>query len=393
MCIRDSANIANILESSRISQYYPQMAQRKIGKYGSSKGWTRSMIRTATGFTVVAYGLDSAIRGTKIDDFRPDLIILDDIDSKHDTRATTRRKIDIITTSILPAGSPDMVVMAVQNLIISDGVFAQLASDTPPFLTDRVLSGPHPAVLGLKWRMGDKGPEIIGGVPVWAGQSIEVCQDQMRTWGVRAFLAEAQHDTEQGSDGIFSDIEFERIEMSEVPRLEKIVCWIDPAVTSSKKSHNQAIMIDGLEDKDGLAKEQLQRIFRLYSWEGIDSPSAVISRALRMANKYGASSIGFETNMGGDLWRSTYDSISQDMFAREEIERIPTFKSERATGATGGKEERTDQMYDEYVRGLIVHVTGEIDMLESALRRFPGQPDDLVDAAYWSWVELYKRCV
>src|SRR5690606_28454667 len=42
---------------------------------GRQQGWKMEMIRTNNGFSMVGMGLDSAMRGAKIDENRPDLII------------------------------------------------------------------------------------------------------------------------------------------------------------------------------------------------------------------------------------------------------------------------------------------------------------------------------
>jgi hypothetical protein len=49
--------------------------ERELNKYGSSKGWRRNQIRTSDGFKVDAIGLDTAARGFKIDEDRPDFIV------------------------------------------------------------------------------------------------------------------------------------------------------------------------------------------------------------------------------------------------------------------------------------------------------------------------------
>ena len=98
-----------------------------MSKYGTSRGWRRNRLRTAGGFTIDAVGLDTAARGLKVEEQRPDLIFLDDIDGKHDTLATTAKKIATLTTSVLPAGSSNVAVIFVQNLIIKDGVASRLA--------------------------------------------------------------------------------------------------------------------------------------------------------------------------------------------------------------------------------------------------------------------------
>jgi hypothetical protein len=142
-------NIAALLESPRFGQAFPAAASRMVGKYGSSRGWRRNRLRTASGFTVDAVGLDTARRGIKIEEARPDLIVFDDLDDPLDTAATTEKKITLLTRNLLPAGATDLAVVGVQNLVKPDGIFAQLADGRADWLADRIVSGPLPAVAGL----------------------------------------------------------------------------------------------------------------------------------------------------------------------------------------------------------------------------------------------------
>jgi hypothetical protein len=168
--------------------------ERELNKYGSSKGWRRNQIRTSDGFKVDAIGMDTAARGFKIDEDRPDLIILDDLDGKHDTPATTQKKIEALTQTILPAMATDGAVFGAQNIIHGNGIFARLADTRADFLSDRIVSGPHPAIMGLDYEYIDGHYVITRGTPTWEGQSIEACQGFIRTWGLLAFLVECQHD-------------------------------------------------------------------------------------------------------------------------------------------------------------------------------------------------------
>lgn len=202
------SNIAAQLEGSSVAAYYPLHADRLLNKFGSAKGWRRNRLRTAGGFTVDAIGLDTIARGAKVDEQRPDLIVLDDIDDKLDTLTTTAKKIAIITTSILPAGSPNVAILAIQNLIIGHGFFTRMADGRADYLSRRIVSGPHPAVEGLviekrlREETGITQHVIVGGTATWEGQNLATCQKQIEEWGPSAFTKEAQHEVMDRIEGL-----------------------------------------------------------------------------------------------------------------------------------------------------------------------------------------------
>lgn len=188
------SNIADMLEGPEVAKYYPLLAQRKLSKYGHSKGWKINILRCASGFNVVALGLNAAVRGVKLEGFRPDFIIGDDLDEKDDTYEATTKKIHTLTRDILPSGSSDAAFVGIQNLVNYNGIFTQIARGKADFLYDRIVSGPHPAVVGLDYEKGEDGRyKITGGNPTWPGQDLATCEAQMNEWGLSAFLSEAQN--------------------------------------------------------------------------------------------------------------------------------------------------------------------------------------------------------
>lgn len=196
------AAIASLLEKLGI--------ERSLSKYGHSKGWKRNQLRAGNGFNVEALGLDTAARGIKLDEFRPDLIVLDDIDSQNDTPKSTEKKIRTLTTAIIPAGSSDCAILGVQNLIIDGGIFARIHDGSADFLLRRNPVIMQPAIDELEYEsyVDEETQQtlyrITGGKPTWEGQSIEVCEAQINDWGLAAFLREAQHEV-RGADGYFFD--------------------------------------------------------------------------------------------------------------------------------------------------------------------------------------------
>lgn len=185
-------NIAALMESVAFGAAYPEMADRMLGKFGNSKGWRRNRLRTAGGFTVDALGLDTAARGVKLEAQRPDLIIIDDIDSEDDSIETTQKKIARLSRKVLPVGLPHTVHLAIQNLVHPDSVFAQLVDGRADMLRDRILSGPHPALLGAVY--DEARGALLDGAPTWEGRDLAACQQFVTTWGLDAFRAECQHE-------------------------------------------------------------------------------------------------------------------------------------------------------------------------------------------------------
>lgn len=182
--------------------------ERAVNQYGSSKGWRRTELRAANGFNVTAMGLDSAMRGIKLDEFRPDLIVFDDIDGRHDTPARVSKKIQAITSTILPAGSPNLAVVVVQNMIHEYGIMAQLVNGSADFLHNRLPVSIEPAVIDLQYERslradGTTEYKVTGGTPTWTGQSLSVVENQINDWGLAAFLSEAQHDVRAQEGGMF----------------------------------------------------------------------------------------------------------------------------------------------------------------------------------------------
>lgn len=382
------ANIAAMLEATNVGRYYPEMSERALNKYGSSKGWRRERLRTKAGFTVDSLGLDTGARGVKIEDARPDLIILDDVDELHDTIVTTNKKIATITQSILPSGSIDAAVLFIQNLIHPNSVASQLADGRADWLIDRIVSGPYPAVDDLVYEQQNGRYVITGGTATWEGQNLATCQHQIDTWGLSAFLQESQHDVDRAG-GIWNHIEFQHIGLEEAPEFIKTAVWVDPAVTSTDDSDSMGISAGGLGVDE--------KVYGLYWWEGITTPEDAISRAIKKAIEVKSLTVGVETDQGGDTWQSVYArslaAVKEDFKKKmkpEEYAKVifPTFIQDKAGAGYGSKAERNFQMLTDYERGKVVHVTGTHTVVEKSLKRFPNKPLDLADSWFWTWNDL-----
>ena len=222
--------------------------ERAVTKYGNSKGWRRNQLRTGNGFNVAAYGLDVAARGVKLDHYRPDLIIFDDIDSQDDSERTTQKKIRAITTKIIPTGSADCCYLFVQNLIHEEGIFAQLLDGRADFLHNRAPAFLEPAVRGLETEAIDRGDglkryRIIAGEPTWEGQDLATCEEQINEWGRDAFLKEAQHQVAGGKGYVFDVAQLQRIKPADVPPLVAVCLAGDLAATEGAGDWTSKVLL------------------------------------------------------------------------------------------------------------------------------------------------------
>lgn len=399
------ANIGAMLESTAIEQHYPLMASRGVNKYGHSKGWRRNRVMTASGFIVDALGLDTARRGFRVEEHRPDMIALDDVDGREDSVETTEKKIRTVTASIIPMGTKDTAIFAIQNLIHENSMFSMLNDGRADFLANRIVSGPVPAVDGLEYDQceveGRRRFVITAGEARWKGFPLEACQGLLDDIGLSAFLSECQHDVEPPPGGMFSHLDYDHCSPEEVPwsAMSRVVVWVDPAVTDKDSSDSHGIQADGLATTPAGP-----RVYRLRSWEARTTPQDAILRAIRMACELRAEHVGVETDQGGDTWLSVFAEAlrAADVLIHEDPSltdrereaqrrhlRTLKFKQRKAGAGYGSKVHRASLMLADYERGRFVHVLGTHSVLERALRRFPKtKPFDLTDVAFWSWWEL-----
>lgn len=379
--------IQHMLESDRITQYYPAVGEPRVGKHGS-RSWRREMMTSANGATAEAIGLDKAIRGQKIDWTRPDLIIFDDIDAKHDTENAVEKKQGTITTSVLPAGAENCAVIFMQNLIHDDSIAHRLSK--PPgepgaadYLADRIVSGPHAAVEGLRYEFSqaDDGTlkwTVTAGQSLWAGFGLDVVEAEINREGPTAFELESQHAID--TDSPFALLSTEIINAtrtSGAPDLYRAAVAVDPSGGAG-----QCGIIGG-----GIAK--INGVTHSYVVADRSTPKGTPSAewaadVLILYLAINADVIFVERNFGGDMARTTIQAIKlvktldgrfraalpdDIVFENEPMARNYTgtrtavwlvldgakVKIEEVT-ASRGKEVRAEPVASVYQQGLIHHV-------------------------------------
>lgn len=229
------STIAAILESEDMERHYPEMAKPLLGKHGNSKGWRRNRVRTASGFTVDAIGLDTAARGAKMESHRPDLIILDDIDNESDSPNAVAKKMRTLTQAILPAGGDEVepVVVLAQNLTHPNAIAKKLDDGSFEALAGALKIGPLPAVRDMEVEQDDQGIwRIIGGEPTWQGMNLKQCEDRIKRYTLSAFLLESQQQITDRKGALWAQALIDDLRMSRPNfQFDRIIVSVDPNKT------------------------------------------------------------------------------------------------------------------------------------------------------------------
>ena len=133
------------------------------------------------------------MRGGRVGDLRPSLIVFDDVDDHSDSPLVVNNKLETIARSIIPAGTRETVYLGAQNLIQRNGVFSQIVNRKTSVLSRRIVSGPYPAFDGLEIeaRQTDDGQRnvIVAGSPTWSDFDLAACQKFLDDSGREGFLA------------------------------------------------------------------------------------------------------------------------------------------------------------------------------------------------------------
>lgn len=352
---------------------------RALSIYGKSKGWRRNQLQTATGFNVAAFGLDVGLRGIKIDNYRPDIIIGDDLDNRHDTLQARKKKIEILTQTVIPTGSMDCTFLGAQNRITKDSIFSQVIDRKTDFLTDiqyteeKALINPN-IVKVFNELTETYQYKVLSGEPTWEGQGIDACENLLARIGLRAFLRECQQQVEETEGGIWSAEVIEATRRISHPQLLRTVVAVDPS--SSAEGDACGIIVGGVARILGILHAFIIEDATMEH----STPKQWAAQVLSCARKWNASEIIVEGNHGGGMARTILESEAQ---LQKEPLNIPV----RLVHATVGKVTRAEPIEKKYEDGLVHHV-GHFVELEAEMQSWrpqSGMPSpNRLDALCWS---------
>jgi hypothetical protein len=372
------STIGSLLETAGV--------ERAVNKYGNSRGWRRNRLWTAGGFIVDALGLDTASRGIKVEEKRPDLIVLDDIDGRHDSKVMTEKKQATITDTVLPTGTGNLAVLAVQNLVHQDSIFDRLRRAIPPLLVDRIISGPFAALEGFEfvYDVTLERYRITAGRPTWEGQSVAECENAVNTWGLLPFKRESQHEVGDAEGSLWKRAEMiEAHRVTAAPELVRVVVAIDPSATSSTSSDECGIVAVGRGEND--------HGYVLADRSRRDTPSGWARAAVDLFVELKADRIVAEANNGGEMVSTVIGFVVREINAQREAAGLPSIAvSVELVYASRGKQTRAEPTSTLYSEARMHHV-GVLGMLEDEMCNWVpgiGPSPNRVDALVWATTSI-----
>jgi predicted phage terminase large subunit-like protein len=263
-----------------------------------------------------------------------------------------------------------------QNLIHQNSLANRLATNEAGWLTDRHVSGPHPAVIGLQYEsvgLDDDGRIewiITGGAATWDGMDLDECARKMNLFGAEAFIAESQNDvtTRQGALWTRDLIEHHRVspgyELGYGGGIIRTVVGVDPSVSDSPSADECGIVV-AAKGADG-------RGYILADRSGRMPPSDWARRVVSAAREFGAVVVA-EANQG-------------HLLVKETIQKVDPLMGVELVHAVKGKELRAQPISTLYREGFVSHA-GSFQKLENQMTSWvPGDGDspDRLDAMVYA---------
>lgn len=161
----------------------------------------------------------------------------------------------------------------------------------------------------------------------------------------------------------------------DMPPMERILVGVDPAVSSETGSNEHGIIVAGLgEDRRGYCLEDGTTTGNPHKWA---------SRTVALFDKWEADAVVVEVNQGGDMVKSTLQSIRPS---------LPVIE----VRASRGKHVRAEPIAAQTTLGMISHVGSfpelEDQMCQMTAAGYEGEGSpDRVDAYVWAFTELFPQ--
>lgn len=349
MALKHSKSVETLLQSRRIREICPSLAQEQVNEQKRSKGWTAKFIYTGANVIYHFAGLEEGMAGGNLEtnigddddrmsDVRVTQFVLDDIDGREDSPAIAEGRFKTLTDEVLPMGQGNTLSFFAQNLISRHSTMYRIWKQQAQVLTGRKPTDPIPAVTNFKYeqRTTDDGiiqDVYVSGEPTWNAWDANRIQQEINRYGINAFLRECQHLVDASKEGLVHtryDDNVHPISWSQFNAIFGEDAWkswfkvpaSDWARTKSKYHANVAAYL--AVSSQNIAKPEYRGLTFIlpYSFEANTQPEDVAIRLLSELTPYAYRNAQRE---------ATWKDIVDDAFARANSELHTESLSERLT--------------------------------------------------------------
>lgn len=352
-----------------LRQDFPELCKRRNRSKNSSEGDSTGYRRCANGFVFMAKGIDSQSLGMKVDQRRPDTILLDDIEPDEANYSLYMKagRLNTLTDAILPLSYMANVVLTgtvtMLGSIVHDLIRSAKGEDVEWVKEENFQVHHHLPILDN----GDGTERSI-----WPGNPIFELTSMQARRHTREFAKNMLNDPKSVDSEYWSASDFTYGEF----HCPNTYLSIDGAVTTKKTSDYTAIAVVGVtSDPTNRALVKFSSQVKLKGAELRDYVLATM-QAFPEVN-----CILIETNQGGELWLE----VLHDMPVRIVTVHNSVAKKERAS--------RLLALYQSHPP-LVLH-TEPHHGLEQEMMQFPkGLFDDQIDAvgnAVLRWIKPEQR--
>ena len=282
--------------------------------------WNSDMIWCANGVTMSVKGSGMDVRGTKMDGYRPTMIICDEILSEANSSTSEQRKKleDWFTKVIMPAGEKYCNIFVVGTILNDACLLFKMLTDPQyaDFYTRKyqAVKKFSESELWDEWeriRVDLENPnrledadefyfknekEMLKGTKVLWNRSqhayLDLMKEKQRV-GLEAWNSEFMNDGLSPETREFKEewLERDQYDPAELPEMVATYIGVDAAATANRKSDDSAILV--------LGEDKFNRYYVLESWHGKKSIDLVIDQIFRFCEIYGDNlkSVNIETTV------------------------------------------------------------------------------------------------
>lgn len=387
-----SADMARLfLTRIREELEFNELIKNVFGKLQGTSKWNNSEILTSTGVYCVGKGAGQQMRGLNFKS-RPDLVIIDDLESEESVATETQRATldKWFSSAVMKMGAPNCDFFFIGTVLSYDSLLYKLLtlptysmwqrkiyravikfSDSTLWLeweekmTD--LSDPDPYNTAKNFYLEHKEEMLKGTEVLWEAQRENMYLHLMETrlQDEEAFNSEFQNDPQTEKSRVFKEEWLEENTYEYPPNIRRVYGAVDPSCGKNRKADTSAIIILG-EGEDNY-------IYILEASIKVRRVEDIISDMEKIIGKYYNLLEGFvvETNQFQALFSTTVQQHFIDLGMY--VNWIEIFH-----GANDKKERRINSMIPKIKNGYLKFNKSHV-MLWRQMKNYPKDRDDGVD--------------